>query len=234
MIGRNPNPPPSRNLFLSTPRQPMSLSQGTSSLSEHLAAPGSRLPAAEGTISTLLPRHPPWAPPRRHPRRRRSKLKSRMTTTASPPQYPQGSQSIYQEHRQNNSGSDLAPEKRRKISFHIPSGSTTSSTPSTAAAERERKFTCSIRPSQPNTAPCNSNEAFEGLSQEEAAEEQLDSDSPCSSPLREPHAPLVPIWISKSGKVYDGLTNDREALDAYREACHKYRMKQGSSHFIRY
>lgn len=76
----------------------------------------------------------------------------------------------------------------------------------------------------------------EGVVREEVEveQEEMGSDSEssaCSSPLREPQPPLVPIWTSPAGEVYHGLTRDRAALNNYNHAYRKYEEKQGPFYF---
>ncbi|TVU45494.1 hypothetical protein EJB05_04983, partial [Eragrostis curvula] len=227
MTGRSPSLPPPRNHHPAPRRQPR-LSSGTSPSEDVVALPW-RLPTTESAMATSPSRRPPWAPPRRHPRRRRLPKFQGTTIHAPPPPHPlPGRQLTHKMHQQSHkSDSELAPEKIRKSSCHDHSGSTSSTTPTKSSTHGQ--------PESPNTGSYNSNNrvkrrkfgASEGLSQEEAAEGQMGSDSSsCSSPLREPLAPLVPIWTSKTGKVYTGLTKDRAALDMYHQAHHKYLKKQ--------
>ncbi|EEC75866.1 hypothetical protein OsI_12889 [Oryza sativa Indica Group] len=62
---------------------------------------------------------------------------------------------------------------------------------------------------------------------QEVAQEHLGSvSSSYSSPLREPQAPLVPMWTSPSGEVVYGITDDPTAAEAYHWAFHEYKNKR--------
>lgn len=64
---------------------------------------------------------------------------------------------------------------------------------------------------------------------QEVAQEHLGSvSSSYSSPLREPQAPLVPMWTSPSGEVVYGITDDPTAAEAYHWAFHEYKNKRGT------
>ncbi|CAL4943936.1 unnamed protein product [Urochloa decumbens] len=96
-----------------------------------------------------------------------------------------------------------------------------------SAKRRKREATPQLQPSEPQLVTHMLINKEGDVSQEELAQEMSGSDSStCSSPIREPQAPLVPIWTNSAGKVYYGLTSDRAALDTYYHACQKYKEKQ--------
>uniref|UniRef100_A0A0E0NZ55 PDZ domain-containing protein n=1 Tax=Oryza rufipogon TaxID=4529 RepID=A0A0E0NZ55_ORYRU len=68
---------------------------------------------------------------------------------------------------------------------------------------------------------------------QEVAQEHLGSvSSSYSSPLREPQAPLVPMWTSPSGEVVYGITDDPTAAEAYHWAFHEYKNKRARQELL--
>ncbi|CAO1943808.1 unnamed protein product [Urochloa humidicola] len=190
-----------------------------SSSSDHLPP---RLPKSRRSASASPSQAPPpWMPPgllRLHTLRRRGSMGERTPGSSSRfflnPSVPMPEKWL-----------DRSPEKSLNVNpdldavhFDLDPGS--------AKRRKSEEATPQLQPSEPQLVthmPINK----EGdVSQEELAQEMSGSDSStCSSPIREPQPPLVPIWTNSAGKVYYGLTSDRAALDTYYDADQKYKEK---------
>ncbi|CAO1943806.1 unnamed protein product [Urochloa humidicola] len=162
--------------------------------------------------TTSPPQLPPWCP------------------WASPPQLARGRGSIRRQ-APNSSRRHINPDQLMysgpvmKLTPRKKAPICPVAMPTASAKKRKIEAATQFQPSVITCMPISTEE--EDVTQGELSKEQSGSDSStCSSPIREPQAPLIPIWTSSTGKVYYGLTSDRVALDSYYQDCDKYKEKQ--------